>query len=312
MNVSELKLNQPLLVAVWPGMGNVAMLAGHYLISKLGMQPVAEFSAAQLFDVEHVEVKDGLIRPGKRPTSRFYLWRDPEHKRDLLVFLGEGQPTIGKYDFCRRLIAFAKELGVERIFTFASIATQMHPSRPSRVFGAATDARAFAELKQLELDVLEDGHIGGLNGLALGVAVECGLSGTCLLGEIPHVFAQLPFPKASLSVLETFTLMTRIDLDLRELAQQAAAMDRKLAELVAQIETAAEELSDSSDEDQETELPDEDEHQLAPLDAQRIEELFRQVRGDRTKAPELKRELDRLHVFADYEDRFLDLFKKSG
>ena len=34
--------------------------------------------------------------------------------------------------------------------------------------------------------------------------------------------------------------------------------------------------------------------------------------GDRSKAYELKRELDRLELYKDYEDRFLDLFKKPG
>ncbi len=33
---------------------------------------------------------------------------------------------------------------------------------------------------------------------------------------------------------------------------------------------------------------------------------------DRTKAYELKRELDRLGLYREYEDRFLDLFKKPG
>jgi hypothetical protein len=30
-------------------------------------------------------------------------------------------------------------LGVERVFTFAAMATQMHPAHESRVFGVATD-----------------------------------------------------------------------------------------------------------------------------------------------------------------------------
>ena len=41
-----------------------------------------------------------------------------------------------------------------------------------------------------------------------------------------------------------------------------------------------------------------------------IEQLFEQALQDRSKAYELKRELDRLEVFGEYEDRFLDLFKK--
>ena len=40
------------------------------------------------------------------------------------------------------------------------------------------------------------------------------------------------------------------------------------------------------------------------------ERLFEQAAHDRSKAYELKRELDRLNQFASYEDRFLDLFLK--
>ena len=35
---------------------------------------------------------------------------------------GEAQPPLGKYTFCRRLIEFARGLGVERVFTFAAMA----------------------------------------------------------------------------------------------------------------------------------------------------------------------------------------------
>jgi len=48
------KLNHPWFVAAWPGMGNVAITAGYYLLAKLGMHVIAEYEAADLFDVEHV------------------------------------------------------------------------------------------------------------------------------------------------------------------------------------------------------------------------------------------------------------------
>ena len=48
-----------------------------------------------------------------------------------------------------------------------------------------------------------------------------------------------------------------------------------------------------------------------PEDEERIEKLFEIARDDRSRAYELKQELDRLDVFADYENRFLDLFKRS-
>ncbi len=56
------KLNHPWLVAVWPGMGHVALNAGYYLLAKLGMNMIAEFDAQNLFDVDQVDVKDGIIQ----------------------------------------------------------------------------------------------------------------------------------------------------------------------------------------------------------------------------------------------------------
>jgi predicted ATP-grasp superfamily ATP-dependent carboligase len=215
----------------------------------------------------------------------------------------------------------------------------MHPEHASRVFGAATDAASLAELKRLELEVaedgtrpegpraaeralkrleleiLEDGQIGGLNGVLLGVAAESGLRGTCLLGEMPHIFAQLPFPKASLAVLEVFSTIAHIDIDLSELSEQAREVEHKLGELLEKVKEALEEQQDqeSSGEEEAAEFePAALEDGPSPEDRDLIERLFRQARKDRSKAYELKRELDRLQLYREYEDRFLDLFKKPG
>jgi proteasome assembly chaperone (PAC2) family protein len=306
----KLQLHHPWLIAVWPGMGHVALNAGVYLLAKLGMSLIAEFESSEVFDVDHVEVKEGIIQPVRRPRNRLFLWTDPNHKHDLVVFLGEVQPPIGKYTFCRQLIAHVRQLGVERVFTFAAMATQMHPEHNARIFGVATDPQSLEEIKRLELEVLEDGQISGLNGVLLGAAAEEQLRGACLLGEMPHIFSQLPFPKASLAILEVFKIISGIDLDLAELSEQAQASEQQLGELLAQVEkTYGPQFAP-----QEEEFASEpaEEKQLARADRQRIESLFQQATQDRSKAFELKQELDRLGIFKDYEDRFLDLFKKQS
>src|SRR5262249_20792019 len=148
----EIKLNRPWLVAVWPGMGHVAISAGYYLVTKLGMHILAEFAAQEVFDVEQVEVKQGLIKMVRVPRSRLFVWKDPREQHDIVVFISEAQPSKGRYLFCQRLIEFARELGIERVYTFAAMATPMHPERPSRVFGAATDPESLSELSRLELE----------------------------------------------------------------------------------------------------------------------------------------------------------------
>ncbi|MBA4192468.1 MAG: hypothetical protein C0467_31250 [Planctomycetaceae bacterium] len=320
----NLKLNHPWLVAVWPGMGHVALNAGVYLLSKLGMTEIAKFEVGELFDVEAVQVSGGIIQPVRKPRSRCFLWSDPSKKHDLIVFVGEAQPPAGKIAFCNQLIAYAQKLGVERVVTFAAMATHMHPEHTSRVFGAATDQTNLDELKRLELDILEDGHIGGLNGVLLAAAIDAGLNGICLLGEMPHIFAQVPFPKASHAILEVFATLAGVEVDLTELADQARIIEQQLGEVLARIEEqqgAQTPNEEGESQEEESFASGEGEPEPEPLSEQapkrqsetrkQIEELFDAASKDRSKAFELKQELDRLGLFKQYEDRFLDLFKKA-
>lgn len=307
-------LHDPRMVAVWPGMGNVALNAGIYLLAKLNMTLFAEFAAGDLFDVEHVDVKNGTLDLGRRPRHRFFVWKDPAQQHDLVVFVGEAQPPAGKVGYCRQLIGFAKQLGVSHLYTFAAMATRMRPEHRSRVLVAATDEATLSELGKCEVGVLEDGQISGLNGILLGVAKEEGLHGVCMLGEMPHVFGQLAYPKASLAILKAFVALTNLEVDFTEMAELAETSEQQLTDILTQLEQAYErqETAEEADEEEE-EVPEfaAEEPATEPEHPQ-IEELFRAAMLDRSKAFELKQELDRLGLFDEYEDRFLDLFKKPA
>ena len=308
--------NRPWLIAAWPGMGQVAVNAAVYLLSKQKMEVLAELDTGELFDVDHVVVVDGLIRPTRRPRSRLFVWKDPDERRDLIIFIGEAQPPLGRSVFCKQIIEFARQAGVERVLTFAAMATEMRPEDRSRVFAAATDAEILAELQTHDVETLKGGQISGLNGVLLGAAAEAGLRGACLLGEMPHVFAQLPFPKASLAVLEVFAAAAGAVIDLKELETQAAAVEAKLSQLLTRFEEASgtrlgtEEFANNEDEEGSFPPPEPPQPRVSPADEERIESLFEEAEKDRAKAFELKGELDRLDIFDRYEDRFLDLFKR--
>lgn len=303
---SENQLRDPWLLAVWPGMGGVAISAGYYLMAKLGMHLLVEFPADDFFEAEQIEVKDGLIQNKRLPRSRLFLWNDPHGKHDLIVFIGEAQPPSRGGAFCRKLLQRVREYGVTRVFTFAAMATQMRPKHESRVFGAAIDRETLARFKQLDVNILETGTISGLNGVLLGLAAVNGLPGGCLLGEIPHVFSQIPFPKASLAVLEFFKTMAGIEVDLGELRDHAKTVEETLENFLIRMEGAADE---AEHEEEGREADGNGKTRGGSKERQHIEWLFDQARKDRSRAYELKQELDRLGLFNEYEDRFLDLFK---
>lgn len=327
------------LVAAWPGMGNVAVIAAGYLVHRLGMKPVDELPSRGYFDIAQVNVRAGIIATPRLPRSQFY--RLPEKPapapsdapqdtsvaaRNLIIFLGESQPSSDGYGFAHALLDRAAALGAHRIVTFASMASQLHPSKDPRVFGAATNHDTLADLKRLDLETLNDGQIGGLNGVLLGAAAERGLSGLCLLGEIPFFGAGVPNPKAARAVLEVFGVLSGVTVDLSELARDAQTVDRALIELLEKMQAAARRKQAQDQEDDEAEetlessegAPEEPsaakdprQRTLDPSARARIEHLFSAAGSDRSKAVHLKEELDRLGVFGQFEDRFLDLFKRG-
>jgi proteasome assembly chaperone (PAC2) family protein len=308
--------NRPLLVAVWPGMGQVALTAGYYLMSKLHMHETDPLPAQDLFDVDEVDIQDGLVHTARLPKTRVFHRKDPATRREIVVLIGEAQPPAGKLAFCGRLLDYAERLDIREVFTFAAMADEVPLRSPPRVFGVATHTEGRDKLRGAGVPILSSGRIAGLNGVLLGVAAQRGFQGLGLLGEMPALVTPVPFAKASAAVLEAFQRLSGIQIELQELQEYGRSVENQLAEVIddlqkrvrRQIENAPEESEPTEPEPR----PAVEESRPTPTgtDRRRLEELFEQATRERTKTFELKRELDRLGVFAEYEDRFLNLFRK--
>jgi hypothetical protein len=121
-------------------------------------------------------------------------------------------------------------------------------------------------------------------------------------------------------VLRVFSDLAGLTLDLGELEDYGRSMQEQVAQFYEQVNQV---LRGGEPEDPEAAAPAEAgteprveprvepprEAPLADAVVQDIERLFHEARGDRARAFVLKKELDRLGVFARYEDRFLNLFE---
>lgn len=326
-------LRHPWLVAAWPGMGVVGFGAAAHLVNALGARPVAEVDPHGYFELERVQVSKGVLQRVRLPRTVFHAWRDPAGRRDLLVLLGEAQPQAHGYEYCEEVLRTARDLGIERVVTFAAMAAVIDPRAEPRVLAVTTpDHGALqGELAGAGVPVLDEGEIGGLNGVLLAAAAAQGIAGVGLLGEFPYFATSLPNPKASRAVVESFSRLAGLTVDLAALDAQVAEVEEGLIELLERLEQEAggeetERLRAPPPPDDE-EMVDEDEGAEQPADGAeagaaeagalprearaRIEALFERARTDRQAALELKAELDRHGAFKKYEDRFLDLFKRA-
>jgi proteasome assembly chaperone (PAC2) family protein len=331
-------LRESWLVAAWPGMGNVAVGAASYLVLKLNATLTHELHEPDLFDAPQVDVRGGIAKVVRLPRNMFFEWRNPAAERDLLIFIGEAQPVVGGYALCHRLLDYAASRGVKRLFTFAAMASQLHPAGEPRVFGVANDSNLLPQLTSLEVEVLKQGQISGLNGVLLSTGRERQIPGICLMGELPYFAAAVPNPKASQAVLEIFTTMAGIDLDMADIKEQGTAVQKALVQLLEKMQDTARQGAEPGEEsftvpdfakqrdepepdppvttdgESKDSAPPNDKKKQRPIDRatrRRIDAMFESANEDRDRAFQLKEELDRLGVFEQYENRFLDLFRKA-
>ena len=326
MKESTPNADRPYLVAAWPGMGNVAAIAGGYLVRKLGLEPMGVVPLVNHVDLNHVGVRSGVVERPHLP--RGLLFRTPEDHigRPLIVFLAESPLSRNGYAFAHDLLDQLRDVQIERVFTFASLASAVHPSEEPGVSAAVTTSNLLDELTDFGIAPASDGRIGGLNGLMLGVASERELDGACLLAEIPFYAARVPNFRAARSVLAAFCDVTGIDIDFTELNQRVDAGEEAMLRMHAQVEAAqdsadagndmfdTEAHDDPGDADSGDDVPTADEENDHGLDAEvraELERRFHAAAADRDVAFDLKSELDRLGVFQEYEDRFLDLFRSA-
>jgi predicted ATP-grasp superfamily ATP-dependent carboligase len=309
--MAEQKAHQPSqLLAVWPGMGHVALTAGFYLMSKLHMHEEAPLDTEDLFDLDHVDVQSGLARAGHVPISHLYAINDARRGSDLGLVIGEAQPPLHKLEYCRRILDGASRLGVGQVVTFAALASDLHPRDPSTVYGVATDAEGIDALARHKIEALETGQINGMNGVFLAAAAQRGIPAICLLGTMPAFAARIPYPKASHAVLRAFASICGMEVDLEELQEYGRGIEEQLTKGLEKIQEVLQTEPEAEEEKEETAPEAAPPTGPSEEDLRRIEGLFEQAAKDRSKSFELKRELDRLDVFRKYENRFLDLFRK--
>ncbi len=229
------KLNSPNMLAAWPGIGNVSMIAATYLQRKLGFKELGEVEASRFFDPIGVVVRDNVVEAPQFPQSKFYYWKNKGEGSDIILFIGEDQPASKGYELANCVLDLGLSFQVKRVYTCAAAMTRIHHTEQPRVWGVATNQQVTEDLKSYDLVQRGHFHIAGLNGLMLGVAKERDIEGVCLLGEVPLYATRMQNPMAALAILKVLAKMLDIGIDTDELVQQAEKAGEKMKQLAAEV-----------------------------------------------------------------------------
>ncbi|MCL0050967.1 PAC2 family protein [Dehalococcoidia bacterium] len=239
------ELEKPDLIAAWPGIGNIGLIAADTLRGALNAQLFAEVEPWDFFYPHAVSIRGGELKDLEFPACRFYFKR-LGHK-DLIFFVGEQQPGGGRkgYEMASLVLDVASLQGCERIYTAAAAVAPIHHTMKPRVWVVPNTEELVSEVRRYPNIILMsdiegrggEGNITGLNGLLLGVARKRGLKGICLLGEMPVYISQFPtpYPEASKSILEVLSHNLGIRIDLSTLERLGQEVGRRIEELYEMI-----------------------------------------------------------------------------
>ena len=309
------RLKNPILIVAWPGMGEVAFKAANYLVEELHAEEFAQILPEDFFYLTGSAIQKGILSLPQLPSSKFYFWKNKAGKNDLIIFLSNAQPDLLKAEsYCQRILSVAKFYRVRNIVGFAAMPQPMDHTQSPRAFAAATNLQLLEHLKKIGLNAMNEGSISGMNGLFLGLAKKEGLDGFCLLGEIPIYTVQIENPKASQAVLEALVKVLELKLDFSGLVKYSQNIEGEVSKLLdyLKIGTGSQGPGPIGEDDIEKIKKSLSQLTKLPFSAKvKIEKLFTEAQSDINKAHQLKAELDTWNVYNDFEDRFLDLFKKA-
>jgi proteasome assembly chaperone (PAC2) family protein len=248
----EPQLENPVLIASWPGIGNIGIIAVDTLRGVLKAEEFGEIEPWDFFYPKQVLIRKGILQQLEFPASKFYFKR--MKGKDIMLFVGEEQPTEegriyaeGRkaYHMAGLVLDVAQRFGCRRIYTSGAAVALTHHSLMPRVWAVPNSENLIPETRGYENTVLMSdiegrgghGNITGLNGLLLGVARKRGLEAVCLMGEIPVYLQGLPlsYPRASKAVLEVISRNLGIELDFTNLDELDQKVEERIEEFYRQI-----------------------------------------------------------------------------
>jgi proteasome assembly chaperone (PAC2) family protein len=250
--IKEPALTDPVMIAAWPGIGNIGLIALDTLRRSLRAEQMAYIEPYEFFYPKKVIIRSGELVELDFPASDFFYHRSG--RRDLILFIGEEQPVEGggvyatgsmAYGMANLVLDVAEKYGCSRIYTSGAAVAPIHHTAMSRAWAVPNSAEMIAEFKGYDNTVLMsdiegrggEGNIAGLNGLLLGIARRRGIDAACIMGEIP-VYLQgfpFPYPKGSKSVLEVLSTALDMWIDMEVIDELARQSEGELTRLYEKL-----------------------------------------------------------------------------
>jgi hypothetical protein len=216
----------------WIDAGNAARLARDTLGAGTTLDLVGRFDADELIDHQArrpiMHLVDGVNTGLTWPVLELHLGTDRGEHRFL--HLTGAEPDHRWRDFAATVVALARRAGVEQVISLGAYPAPVPHTRPAKVVATATSQPLADRVGFIA------GRLDAPAGISAAIERACaddGIDAVGLWAQVPHYVANLPYPGATLALLDKLAELSDISVDTAELVSAAAETRARLDTLIA-------------------------------------------------------------------------------
>lgn len=234
----DIPLDRPVLVMGLEGWVDAGLAGANAMAAIVGAtrtETVATFDSDVLVDHRSrrptQRIVDGVLDSLTWPEIQLRHGTDQVGK-DILLLVGP-EPDYRWRAFTDEVVAFARHLGVRVAVGLGGFPAPMPHTRPVRVIATAAD----------QVVANDVGFIPGVREVPAGIHAALikgfeaqGVPAVSLWAMVPHYVSGMPYPEASVQLLDRLSHISGLTLDTAELRTAAAVTRERVDSLISQNE----------------------------------------------------------------------------
>lgn len=209
----------PIIIEGFPSKGFVSTIAAKYMIDELDMEPIGY--------IESDKIKSVAVIHNSRPMRpiRLYL------RGNVIVILSELMiPMNHLPEFSGAVIRWFRDICPGEVVLLAGISGK-NTDKQHEIFGLANTDELNLQLRQLNVNHVEEGMLTGISSDLLLYCVENGIPTISLMTETKN----LPDPLAAASMLNIVKKILGLEMDTQRLIDEGKKIETMFNEMSTQF-----------------------------------------------------------------------------
>ena len=219
----------------WVDAGSGGTGGVRHLISNMHSRKVAEIDSEDFYSFTDTRPLVSIVGAGERaihwPRGEFHGALIEEHESDLVLFVAP-EPNLKWRTFASIVLDGMQHFGVQQMMCIGSIFGAVSHRGQVRMTGWANDDRLTEALAKHNVGSTNYEGPTGFVTVLLSEAEKRGLPSLAVYGYAPNYIQGVPNPRVSHALLETFSSITGVPLELRELDRAGRALSRQVDRLL--------------------------------------------------------------------------------